>query len=116
MPHVVLTGTLDLEAVFKCLEKFTDRDGSHILRTGPAYLERDGGGILQEATVIEDKKSLNFLLFITKRDDGIVVRLHSFVGVEKTDGVKRLLALVAKRILVAFPAAAIGTTNLQDYL
>ena len=116
MPHVVLVGELDLAKIFASLEPFTERAGSTIMKTSGAYLERGGNAIVVEAAAIENGKGTNFLVPVSKRDDGLVVRLHPSLNVEKTDGVKRLLALLAKRIVSLSPGLAVGKTNLQEFL
>jgi len=53
---------------------------------------------------------------ISGRDDGVVVRLYPKVEAEKTDGVRKILAELAKQLIAAFPGLRIGETNLDDYL
>jgi len=116
MPHVVLTGELDIDAVFGKLEKVFLKDEKGILKTGASYLESEKKAIIIEATVIENGPPKNFFVLISQREDGLVVRLHPSLDVEKTDGVKMTLALVAKQVMAAFPGTAVGKTNLQDFL
>jgi hypothetical protein len=116
MPHVVLTGELEIGAVFRKMEKIFHKDENGILKTGDRYLESEGKSIIIEATAIENGPPRSFFILVSKRDDGMVVRLHPALDVEKTDGVKRALALVAKQVMAAFPGASIGKTNLQEFL
>jgi hypothetical protein len=53
---------------------------------------------------------------LSSRDDGFVVRIYPGSRVEKTDGVKRVLAEIASHLLDSFPSLKIGKTNLQDFL
>jgi hypothetical protein len=53
---------------------------------------------------------------ISGREDGFVVRLYPKIEVEKTEGVKRIIAELAKQLIVKFPELKVGETNLQDYL
>ena len=116
MPHIVLTGNLNIKEIFAKLEKVFHKDEKGILKTGASYLDSEGKSIIIEATAIENRPPMNFFVLISKRDDGIVVRLHPSLDVEKTDGVKKVLALIANRIVAAFPGTGIGKTNLQDFL
>jgi len=117
MPHVVLTGQLDVPKVFQALEDIMHREDGQILKTGSRYLAADNNSIILEATVIEaGSKPVNFFALVGGRDDGLVVRIHPTTDPEKTDGVKKLLAVIAKQIMGHFPDAAIGKTNLQDFL
>ena len=53
---------------------------------------------------------------ISGRQDGVVVRLYPKFEVEKTEGVKQILAEIAKQLMLAFPEFSLGETNLADYL
>ena len=116
MPHVVITGELDVREVFDRLTELQMRDGQTILRTGTRYLSGNGRSLIVEAAVIESGRSQNFLVLVGGRDDGLVVRIHPATDPEKTPGVKRIIAEVALSIIGAFPGAGIGKTNLQAQL
>lgn len=116
MPHVVLKGTADLGALATSIAEIMDREEDRILKTTRAYRSIDGNTLLLEALAIETGEQRPFFAIVDTRDDGFVVRLHEQTEVEKTDGVKRLLALVAQRILEAEQGLSVGETNLGDYL
>lgn len=116
VPHVVLTGKVDIELIFDALKPLLVRNEKNVLRTTEAFLERGKNVILVEALAIEDGRKRTFLVIISRRDDGVVVRLYPKFDVEKTDGVKKILAELAKQLLGAFPDLKVGETNLQDYL
>lgn len=69
-----------------------------------------------EATAIESGSPRNFFILVTKRDDGMVIRPHPSLDVEKTEGGERVLALVAKQVISAFLGTGVGKTNLQGLL
>lgn len=116
LPHVVLTGKTSVEEVFDKLKPLFIRNGVSILKTKETYLEKNRKDILVDSLAIEKGKKTTFLALISGRDDGVVVRLYPLVEVEKTDGVKRVLAELAKQLLLTFPEMQVGETNLQDYL
>ena len=116
MPHVVLIGDLDAGRVFESLENIFRKDDRGILKTGARYFDSEKKSIIIEATAIENGPPKNFFVLVSWRNDGLVVRLHPSLDVEKTDGVKMTLALVAKHIMATFPGTSVGKTNLQDYL
>ncbi len=116
MPHVVLNGKVSMEDIFNQLKPLMIRENLNILRTTDVYFERSKTAILVDSLAIEAEKKTVFLAMINVRDDGLVVRLYPRIEVEKTDGVKRLLAKIAKQIIDAFPSLKIGETNLKDYL
>ncbi|MCW4029625.1 MAG: hypothetical protein NWE92_08270 [Candidatus Bathyarchaeota archaeon] len=116
MPHVVLNGVVRLEEVFDQLKPIMIREGQTILRTNELYLEHNKDAILVDSLAIEAGKKTAFLAMISSRDDGLVVRLYPKFEVEKTGGVKKILAEIAKQIIEVFPALKVGETNLQDYL
>jgi hypothetical protein len=116
MPHVVLMGKIPIEDMFNRLSSLFIRNGPKILRTMDVYLERGKSAILIESLAIETGVKRQFLSMISGRDDGVVVRLYPQMEVEKTDGVKQILAEIAKQLKLTFPELHVGETNLDEYL
>jgi len=116
MPHVVLNGNIHVESIFNKLNTVFIRDDAKILRTIGIYLERGKNAILIESLAIEPSSKTSFLTMINGRADGVVVRLFPKIEVEKTDGVKQILAEIAKQLMLRFPVLTIGETNLDNYL
>lgn len=116
MPHVVLNGTVSIEDIFAKMKPLFVRDGENILKTGNIYIERGKTAILVDSLVIEGVKKISFFAMISGREDGIVVRVYPGFEVEKTNGVKRLIAETAKQLLQILPELKVGQTNLIEYL
>jgi hypothetical protein len=116
VPHVVLNGKASIQNIFEKLEPLFVRDGTEILRTMELYLERNKNAILIDSLAIESDKKKSFLAMITGRENGVVVRLYPKQEIEKTDGVKRILAEIAKQLLRKFPDFKTAETNLEEYL
>lgn len=116
MPHVVLKGKATIEAIFNKLEPLFIRNNTKILKTSEMYMERGKSSILIESLAIEGKAKTSFLAMISGRQDGVVIRLYPRIEVEKTDGVKKILAEIANNIKAKFPELRIEETNLDEYL
>ncbi len=116
LPHVVLNGKISVEEIFDKLNPLFIKNPDGILKTKEAYLEKNKKDILIDALAIENGKKTVFLALISGREDSVVVRLYPQFDVEKTDGVKRILAELAKQMLQTFAELKVGETNLQDYL
>ena len=117
MPHVVLTGEVDAKLIFDHLEKIFKKTDEEILRTSNHYLDKDNKIILVESLAIEKNKKTSFLAMINNREDGEVVRIYPVYDVfEKTEGVKKILAELAKQIMEKIDGVKIGKTNLLEYL
>ena len=116
LPHVVLNGKASIQNIFEKLEPLFVRDGTELLRTMELYLERNKNAILIDSLAIESDKKKSFLAMITGREDGVVVRLYPKQEIEKTEGVKRILAEIAKQLLRKFPDFKTAETNLGEYL
>ena len=116
MPHVVLNGKVSIEDIFRELKPLFIRKENNILKTMDLFLERGKTAILIDSLSIEDSKKTIFFAMITGRDDGVVVRLYPKIEVEKTEGVKSILAELSKQLLATFPELKVGETNLNDYL
>lgn len=116
MPHVVLNGKVAIENIFKELKPLMIRNQNSILKTTDVYLEREKNVILIDSLAIDVDKKTVFLAMISGRDDGVVVRLYPKIDVEKTEGVKKILAELAKQLIATFPELKVGETNLDNYL
>jgi hypothetical protein len=116
VPHVVLTGEIPLRAAFEKIDPFMERTEKTILKTSDKYINNDETSILIEALAIENGNKANFLVLLGKREDGLIIRLYPEINVEKTDGVKTILAKIAKQLLEKFPTLRVGKTNLQEFL
>lgn len=116
MPHVVLNGDVAMKDLFDEMEPVFQKKENGILKTTASYFGKDKKSVLVESLAIESGKSTAFLALVGQRDDGIVVRLHPILDVEKTDGVKQLLAEIAKQLMGKFPQLSLGKTNLNEFL
>lgn len=116
MPHVVLTGNINLSDVFEKIQAFVVREDKNILKTSDKFINQDETSILVESLAIEDKNKTSFLVLLSQREDGLVVRLYPQIDVEKTGGVKKILAKIADDLIAAFPSLKVGKTNLQEFL
>jgi len=116
LPHVVLNGKATIENIFKELKPLMIRNQNSILKTTDVYLEREKNVILIDSLAIDADKKTVFLAMISGRYDGVVVRLYPKIDVEKTEGVKKILAELAKQLIATFPELKIGETNLDNYL
>jgi hypothetical protein len=116
MPHVVLENTGSLSEVHERLEPVMEQKEGEILKTGDIFLNQKGTSSLVECIVIEGAPPLNFFVQLNRKGENITVRLLPRTDPEKTNGVKKLMGLIAKRIRDIFPESQYGKTNLQDFL
>ncbi len=116
MPHVVLNGKVHVKDIFDKINPLFIRNEDVILKTPNTFIDREKKSILVESLVIEEGNKTSFFAMISGREDGVVVRIYPGSEVEKTDGVKRTLAEIAKQLLVTFPELEVGKTNISDFL
>ena len=117
MPHVVVEQAGPLAAVCAALEPFVVADGNLILRISDVFLNRRGTIVLLEAVVVDKPQSQSFFIQLSQKDQAVTVRLLPATDPEeKSPAVKRLMALVARRIRQIVPGSHYGKTNLQDFL
>lgn len=83
-----------------------------VLRTLKRYIDGEEKSSLTEALLIEKGRKTDFLVLLSSRENGIVVRIYPSVSVEKTDGVKRMLAEIARQLLGIFPNLKVGNISL----
>jgi hypothetical protein len=116
VPHIVLNGRENLDDIFDVLKNVSLRNESGIIKTSDRYINHEKTAILIESLAIENGVNRGFLTMVSRRDDGVVVRIYPRSDVEKTPGVKMILAQIAKQIIEISPGFSIGETNLSEYL
>lgn len=116
MPHVVIEDALDLGLACRGISNQVTRSGAEILKVIDLYTSRNDHVALVDCVVVEEGRSQAFFVQLTQRDRQITVRLLPATDPEKSVGVKRLLALIAKQVHAASPGSAFGKTNLEDFL
>lgn len=113
MPHVVLQGDVDLESYARDFETILLRRGSDVLRAERVFLEPGGRTLLVDALVVEAGRKLPFYVKISGHDrDSVTVRIDPRTHVERSDGVKELVATLAAELLRRSPGAKVEVTNL----
>ena len=116
MPHVILNGAIDLDQVFGELPPLFFQEQDSILKTTDYYISKIKNNLLVETIIIEKGNKMQYFSLISKRDDGLVVRIYPGTDVPKTSNVKKILAEIAKKILELHPDLQIGKTNLDEFL
>lgn len=116
IPHVVIEGELNTQEIFEKIEPLFIKEENLLLKSTNLFLSKDEAIILMEVLVIENSTKNQFFAIINQRDDGVVVRIHPMIDVEKTNGVKRSLAEIGRQLLKNFEGTKIGKTNLSDFL
>lgn len=116
MPHVVIEEALDLGIACQSIQLATSRNGSEILRVVDVYVNRAGHSALVDCVVVEEGRSQAFFVQLSQKDRQITVRLLAATDPEKTDGVKRIMALIAGQVHRAMVGSRFGKTNLQAFL
>jgi hypothetical protein len=116
MPHVVIEEAIDLGLACQGLKIAAVRNGREILKVVDVYMSRSGHAALVDSVVVEEGRSQAFFVQLSQRDRQITVRLLPATDPEKTDGVKRILALIAGQLRKSAEGSRFGKTNLQEFL
>jgi hypothetical protein len=116
MPHITLEGQVDLENFCKDFEPINEHAEGEILKAQDIFINKKKDMLLLDAVVIEDGPSIRFLIQVAVKDKKTTVRIYSGTDPERTHAVKKLLALVAKKVKDTDPLIRYGTTNLPEFL
>jgi hypothetical protein len=116
MPHVQVVCDCRPRDLLAPLANLTAGEPPLVLRVRDTFLNGAGDHLLLEALVVEGYLRQAFFLLLREDADGVLIRCHPFSAVQKTTGVKKLIAEVARRCLQHCPGGRIGHTNLQAYL
>ena len=115
MPHVVVETNLSLVEFCDRYEPLMERTDSWVVKTQEIYLGRTRQACLIEGVAVESGYTQKFYLLLTQKPNQILVRLAPLTDPEKTDGVKRLVALTSiavKNLL----GGSFGATNIAPFL
>lgn len=119
MPHIVLSGSIQLGNTFKQMNKmlFKDQKSNVIVRIENFFINQRCDIILSKAIAI-DQKTQSFYIVVMNRENKITIRLDPITDPEKTDGVKIALALMAKRIqnIERISDLYVSKTNIQEFI
>ena len=116
MPHVVIEEAPDLAAASLAVVPSASRDEAGILKVVEVYLARSGKVALVDCVAVEAGRSQGFFVQLSQKERQITVRLLPATDPEKTPGVRRLMALIARQLQAASAGSRFGKTNLQDFL
>jgi hypothetical protein len=71
---------------------------------------------LVDVTVVENRRAQSFFALILQRENGALVKLLPRTDPEKTDGVRKVVALIAGQLKAQSPACRYGQNNIEGYL
>ncbi|MFX1334475.1 MAG: hypothetical protein ACFFAM_08520 [Promethearchaeota archaeon] len=116
MPHVVLKGSVHVKEIFTIINPIFVRLENGLIKSSEFFISQNENSMIIKALSIENEKKISFLILISNRDDGIVIRLYPDFDIPKTFGVKKMLAEIAILILKEFKGLSVGKTNLSEFL
>jgi hypothetical protein len=116
MPHIVLENA---KSVKKCYESVNPQmikiDGG-ILKITDKYINEKENSALIESIAVESGKNQTFFIQLSSKAEAVTVRLLPLTDPEKTNGVKKLMGVVAHEIKLSNSDITYGKTNLQDFI
>jgi hypothetical protein len=116
LPHIVLENVQSLKESYDSVPMIVQKLEKGILKITDKYINHKDESALFESVVVEDGKSQRFFVQISNHKKGITVRLLPLTDPEKTDGVKKLMGMIAYDIKQLNDDIQYGKTNLQDFL
>jgi hypothetical protein len=108
----VIAGEVDLAGFAGAWQPLTLRVGADVLRADQVFLESNGRALLIDALTVEAGRKQPFYVKISRHEKSATVRLDPMTHPERSEGVRRLVAAIAARLLAATPGGRIDTTNL----
>jgi hypothetical protein len=116
MPHIVLENINSTKEAYNRVEKFTHKTDTGILKVMEKFINSDEQTALIEALAVENGKNQNFFVQLSQKKSSLTIRLFPLTDPEKTDGVKTIMAMVAKQIKDGDSKITYGKNNLEDFL
>lgn len=116
MPHVVINGPASVEKFYQDFEPISIQGQETVIKVKEVFLNPHKTKALLECIVVEDRVPINFYTVLSQGTGKLTVRLDPLTDPEKSDGVKRLLAIVGHKVKSQDPACHYGKHNLARYL
>lgn len=118
MPHVILAGPVtpeDIHLAFAPVEVLAP--GGVVLKGVECFLNGDRSMALVRALVVERGFHKQFFVRLRQSAPGeLTISIEPVGAPERSDGVKRLLGIMARTILESEPAMTLLRTNIEDHL
>lgn len=116
MPHIVLEKAASVEKCYDAIEPIMEKVEGGILKTTDKYINGKKTSALIESIAIEKGESQNFYIQLSSKKEAVTVRLLPLTDPQKTNGVKKLMGLIAHQIKQSNSNISYGKTNLQDFI
>lgn len=112
MPHVIIADPPSLLEFFDRYEPWIDkRPGGIVLQTRGAFLRDDRNAVMVECITVEIGPPVHFFVVAETKRDQITVRCAAHPSPPRSDAVKELVAVVARKVLAV--GGSIERTNLD---
>lgn len=116
MPHIIVEGPITAEGIWLAFRPLEIREGTNVYKAESAYLAETKDHVLIRSMTVERGFGKRFFVKIDEKVNGLHFGLEGLGLPERSDGVKRLLALFALQVLESVPEAKLGATDLAEYL
>ena len=116
MPHIVLENINTTQDAYEAVESFSNKIEGGILKVMDKYINANKQTALIESLAIENGKNQSFFIQLSQKKSSLTIRLLPLTDPQKTDGVKTIMALIAKQIKDTNDAISYGKNNLEDFL
>jgi hypothetical protein len=114
MPHMILSGEIDIESAVESFMPQVHRWGRAVLKLSECWLRGDRQAMLVEGVVVELSRPLHPVFVVGISEGKTHVRLWPTVDVERTWPVQRLLAVYARQLSES--TEGLLTTNIPEEL
>ena len=101
---------------YEAVTPFAQKIEGGILKVIDKYINASEQTVLIESLAIEKGENQNFFIQLSQKKTSLTVRLLPLTDPEKTNGVKMIMATVAKQIKDTNIAISYGKNNLEDFL
>lgn len=96
------------------LQRTVSREPNIVINFDAFYINRELSRLLVRTTVVETSTQSFYVVIETKGDE-LVLRIDPRTSVERTNGVKKAVALVTKNVMSA-TGLKIARTNIREFL
>lgn len=116
MPHIVLDNISSTKDAYEALTPFAQKIDGGILKVTDMYINKSAQTVLVESLAIEKGENQNFFIQLSQKKTSLTVRLLPLTDPKKTNGVKMIMATVAKQIKDTNTGIIYGKNNLEEFL
>lgn len=114
MPHVILSGTPDLQTFFNQFKPYRSDSNGWIIKIDNCLINADKTMLLFDCTAVRSGFSQDFYIRAEKKELRVTIRVEPYCRIERNEGVQRSIVAIAASLRDIYADLTLSKSNLPD--